>query len=75
MIAAVSDSGWINEHLFIDWLHHFISIAKPTRENPILLILDNHKSHISIESYSFCRKYGIIMLSLPPSTSHRLHSL
>lgn len=30
MIAAVSDSGWINENLFVEWLHHFISYAKPT---------------------------------------------
>lgn len=48
MIAAVSDSGWINENLFVDWLHHFISFAKPTLEKPILLILDNHESHVSL---------------------------
>lgn len=24
MIAAVSESGWINENLFVNWLHHFI---------------------------------------------------
>ena len=66
MIAAVSDSGWINENLFIDWLHHFIYYAKPTVAEPILLILDNHESHVSLGCYRLCRENGMILLSLPP---------
>ncbi|XP_074096377.1 uncharacterized protein LOC141525711 [Cotesia typhae] len=75
MVAAVSDSGWINENLFVEWLHHFISHAKPTSDKPILLILDNHESHISLESFLLCRQHGINLLSLPPHTSHRLQPL
>lgn len=75
MIAAVSDSGWINEKLFIDWLHHFIDHVKPTVEEPILLILDNHESHVSLACYLLCRERGIILLSLPPHTSHRMQPL
>ncbi|CAK1554530.1 unnamed protein product [Leptosia nina] len=45
MAGAVSDSGWTNESLFVDWLHHFISYAKPS--NPVLLIFDNQERHIS----------------------------
>ncbi|CAK1553158.1 unnamed protein product, partial [Leptosia nina] len=75
MVGAVSDSGWINESLFVDWLHHFISYAKPSKEDPVLLILDNHESHISLDAYSLCREHGIIMLTLPPHTSHRLQPL
>lgn len=75
MVAAVSDSGWINENLFVDWVHHFISYAKPTVAEPILLILDNHESHVSLGSYLLCRQNGIILLSLPPHTSHRMQPL
>lgn len=75
MIAAVSESGWINENLFVDWLHHFISFAKPTKENSILLILDNHESHVSLDCYLLCRQSGIVLLSLPPHTSHRIQPL
>ncbi|XP_045456865.1 MFS-type transporter clz9-like [Melitaea cinxia] len=60
MIAAVSDLDWINENLFVDWLHHFISNAKPSVEKPILLVLDNHESHVSLACYLLCRKNGII---------------
>lgn len=75
MVGAVSDSGWINESLFVDWLHHFITYAKPSKKDPVLLILDNHESHISLDAFSLCREHGIIMLSLPPHTSHRLQPL
>ncbi|KAJ8869106.1 hypothetical protein PR048_030672 [Dryococelus australis] len=64
--------GWINEELFLAWLPHFSAFCKPDPKNPVLLVLDNHSSHISLESYDFCRQNGIIMLSLPPHTSHRM---
>lgn len=70
-----SKNGWINAELFSDWLIHFQKYAKPTQTDPVLLILDNHSSHISIESYEFCRNNFIHMVSLPPHTSHRLQPL
>ncbi|XP_045500067.1 calphotin-like [Colias croceus] len=66
---------WINESLFVEWLHHFISYAKPTKDDPILLVLDNHDSHISLDVYTLCRDKGIVLLTLPPHTSHRLQPL
>ncbi|CAH2218130.1 jg1082 [Pararge aegeria aegeria] len=75
MVGAVSGSGWINESLFVDWLHHFISYAKPSKVDSILLILNNHESHISLDAFSLCKEHGIIMLTLPPHTSHKLQPL
>nr|XP_047138967.1 uncharacterized protein LOC124814907 [Hydra vulgaris] len=75
MLATVSDSGWINENLFVDWLNHFISFAKPTKDEPVLLILDNHEIHISFDCYLLCRGNAIVLLSLPPHTSHRMQPL
>ena len=75
MLATVSDSGWINENLFVDWLNHFMSFAKPTKDEPVLLILDNHESHISLDCFLLCRGNGIVLLSLPPHTSHRMQPL
>lgn len=75
MIASVSDSGWISEKLFVDWLHHFKSFARPSLDNPILLILDNHESHISLAAYNICKKNNIHVLTLPPHTSHRMQPL
>lgn len=74
-VYACSKSGWITEELFILWLQHFVSFVKPTPSEPALLILDNHSSHISLQAYNYCKENGVVMLSLPPHTSHRLQPL
>lgn len=75
MIATVSDSGWINESIFVDYLQHFISFVKPTKEEPVLIILDNHESHISLAAYKLFRENDLHLLSLPPHVSHKMQSL
>ncbi|KAJ8942271.1 hypothetical protein NQ314_010104 [Rhamnusium bicolor] len=70
-----SKNGWINSELFLDWLHHFQKHVKPTESDPILLVLDNCSSHISIEAYNFCRENHIHMVSLPPHTSGNFQPL
>ncbi|CAH4028318.1 unnamed protein product [Pieris brassicae] len=70
-----SDNGWINEHLFLGWLAHFKQHAKPSADEPILLIIDNHATHISLSVYEYCKSNHIHMLSLPPHTSHRMQPL
>lgn len=74
-IGVVSDSGFINTDLFIDFLRHFKDNVQPTKDNPVLLILDNHSSHISLASVNFCRDNGIHMLTIPPHSSHKMQPL
>lgn len=75
MVAAVSDSGWITEQSFVDWLYHFKSFARPSAINQILLVLENHECHISLAAYEFCKKNFIHVLTLPPHSSHRMQPL
>jgi hypothetical protein len=44
-------------------------------ENPVLLILDNHSSHCTLEAYKYCRENVIVVVSIPPHTSRRLQTL
>lgn len=37
--------------------------------------MDNHGSHISLDSYEFCRANNIHVVSIPPHTSHKLQPL
>lgn len=74
-IYHCSKNGWINEDLFRIWLRHFVNFTNASKENPVLLIVDNHASHCSLSIYNFCRNNGVIMLSIPPHTSHRLQPL
>ncbi|GBM86992.1 hypothetical protein AVEN_119908-1 [Araneus ventricosus] len=71
-LLLISDTGYMNSHLFIDWLKHFIKLAKPSTEDPVLLIADNHTSNCSLHAVLFCRENHIIFLTLPPQTSYML---
>ncbi|KAJ4439318.1 hypothetical protein ANN_07440 [Periplaneta americana] len=70
-----SKNGWTNEHLYLQWLEHFSKFVKCSNENPVLLLLDNHYSHKTLEAYEFCKKHGIVVVSIPPHTSHRVQPL
>ena len=70
-----SHNGSCNEELFLVWIKHFTNFTKPTAEDPLLLIMDNHGSHITLESYKFCKENHIHVVSIPPHSSHRLRPL
>lgn len=74
-IAMCSDSGYTNTNLFVEWLKHFRSKVRPDQEHPVLLIMDNHSSHESLEAVNYCRENFIHMLTIPPHSSHRIQPL
>ena len=75
-IGRCRDSGYIDKDLFLEYLQHFVSQVKCSKEHKVLLILDGHTSHTkSIAVIDFARDNGIILMSLPPHTTHRLQPL
>ncbi|XP_011059838.1 PREDICTED: uncharacterized protein LOC105149252 [Acromyrmex echinatior] len=70
-----SRNGWTNEYLYINWLQHFKNHVKPTHDNPMLFILDNHTSHISLAAFEFCKANFITVVILSPHTSHKTQPL
>jgi hypothetical protein len=70
-----SKSGWTSADLFMVWLKHFAGHTRSSIEHPVLLILDTHSSHCTLEAYKYCRENGIVVVPIPPHTSHRLQSL
>lgn len=53
----------------------FHSFTKCSKETPILLIMDNHPSHLDYQVITFAKENGIIILTLPPHCSHVLQPL
>jgi hypothetical protein len=74
-VGAVSDNGWTECSLFVKWLLHFISFVKCSRDNPVILIIDGHNSHKSLEAIDTARDHGVTMITLPPHTTHKLQPL
>lgn len=73
--VAGSKSGWSTEVVFLQFIRHFITYTKSSPENPQILILDQHQSHIHISVINAAKSAGIILIALPPHTTHRLMPL
>ncbi|KAJ8037467.1 hypothetical protein HOLleu_18284 [Holothuria leucospilota] len=70
---SLSDTGYINSDLFLDWLKHFRSFACPGK---VLLLVDGHASHAkSVAVLDYARDKDIIMFCLPPHTTKYLQPL
>jgi len=75
-ISGCQKNGWIDSDLFMTWLEHFITAIKPSVSDKVLLILDGHVTHTqNIAALERSKAVGIILLSLPPHTTHRLQPL
>lgn len=74
-IGAANPSGWMTGEIFIQWMKHFIQHSHCTTEHPVLLLMDNHESHITMSSLTLAKENGIVMLSFPPHCSHKLQPL
>ena len=74
-LGLPSPKGWMDCDLFIKYLLHFIKCVKPSKSNPVLVLLDGHQSHKSLEAVELARKHSITMITIPPHTSHRLQPL
>lgn len=74
-VGACSENGWITNELFVKWLDHFIKHVKPSLNNRVLLILDGHSSHKSLSAIELARSNGIVMICLPPHTTHKMQPL
>jgi hypothetical protein len=75
-VIAVSDNGWTNNELGVEWLKHFNAHTKTRVVGARrLLVLDGHESHHSLEFQELCKENNIYTLCMPPHSSHLLQPL
>ena len=71
---GLSKNGWINSELFEAWLsEHFLEHTVSSR--PLLLLLDGHSTHYQPELLRVAKDHDVIMLCLPPHTTHESQPL
>ena len=74
--SSMSDSGWSNSEIFRRYLSdHFLKFAPARDGQYILLLLDGHKSHVSIGLVDWAKSHNIILFILPAHTSHILQPM
>ena len=70
-------NGWMTaEHLLniLQALFHLF-LLKEKIPLPVIVFIDGHASHFSIELSEFCSKNGIILVALFPNATHILQPL
>jgi hypothetical protein len=73
---ATTDNGWTTNAVGRDWIKHFDYYTAPrTKCKYRLLILDGNESHHSTEFELHCKQNNIIILCMPPHSSHLLQPL
>jgi hypothetical protein len=73
----ISENGWTTDQIGLEWLkNHFIPyINGRTMGNYRMLILDGHGSHSTPEFDHICTENKIILVCMPPHSSHLLQPL
>lgn len=74
-IGTANKSGWMQGEQFLIFMQHFTKHVRCTPENKVLVLLDNHESHLYLSVIDYCREVGIVLLSFPPHCSHKLQPL
>lgn len=60
---------------------HFCSFSsiidhvRPNPQKPILMLMDNHETHVNIPVIDLAKENGVIILTFHPHTSHRMQPL
>lgn len=67
-----NDSGYMREVNFLYYIEHVVvkGVKALGIEFPIVLCLDNHTSHFSINVSKKCEELGIILVCLYPNSTH-----
>lgn len=74
-LEGANPSGWSNEKLFFEFMEHFVKHSGSSKEIPIILLFDNHESHILISTIQLAKDNGVTMLTFHLHTSHKMQPL
>ena len=67
-LYGMSDSGWMNQDIFFNWFsNHFLQHAVSSR--PLLLMLDGHSFHYTLELVKLAAENCVVIFCLPPHTT------
>jgi hypothetical protein len=72
MFCLFSVKGWQNGRSLLFWLKYFASVVKPTAEDPVMLLVDQHSSRFNVPVMEYCRDHHIRLFVLPPNLTHLL---
>lgn len=73
----VSTNGWTTDEISLRWLQKLFipSMNSCTHGRYQLLVLDGHSSHLTLQFDQICAQNDLILICMPPHSSHLLQPL
>ena len=76
LLVSTSDSGYLNNTLFFQWLQHWEHFTGISRRGKYrILLLDGYDLYLTYSALKFCEQQNVVIVLLPPHTSHFLQPL
>lgn len=70
-----SKNGCNNSDICLNWLKYLIQSIRPSENDKVLLILENHEWYKTVEFFDYAAANNVVILSLPHRCSHKLQPL
>nr|CAD7457429.1 unnamed protein product [Timema tahoe] len=70
-----TDNGWGNGPTFLVWLHFFVETVRPTKEDKIILLLENYEAHKYYPALEYATRNNIDFVSFAPHTTNKMQPL
>ena len=72
--VGTSETGWMKSENFFEFMANgFIPYVKEKKlKLPVILFVDGHKTHITLQVSVLCEENAVILYLLPPNTTHIL---
>lgn len=74
-LGLANQSGWMTAELFPEVMTHFVNHSRSSKDDPTILVMDNHESHLSLLALDIAKDNGVTVVTLPPHCSHRMQPL
>jgi hypothetical protein len=71
---STTKSGYINSEIFLSWFRDCF-VKQCGRSRPILVVMDNHSTHLNTDVIDLANKEQIELLCLPAHSTHLLQPL
>ena len=73
-MIGCSESGWMKAECFCEYLANgFIPwLDEHHIQKPVILFVDGHSNHLTLQTSVLCKNNGVILYLLPPNTTHIL---
>lgn len=74
--AEFHKTGYMQTDIFTRWFKKFVEFSQAKPDNPVLLLLDGHATHVkNLEVIDFARENGVHILCFPPHCTHKMQPL